>query len=408
MKEMKKQIILSGILLFLFQCFSLAQGSAYSGKYTDSAPIVLDGKSNQTISMLSINNPSGHCIKLANCSNIIIQNCKLGPAKNEGVYLYNCKNITITNCSMDSIDSGVVADACTGIVVTYNDVRNVQGPMPRGQMVQFGHVYGAGNSISYNVGENILGQSFPEDEISLYMSNGTAADPIKVIGNWIRGGGPSGSGGGIMTGDQGGSYVLVQDNILVNPGQYGITISSGNNITIKNNKIYSMKQSISNIGLSAFKQYPINSFSNTIMNNEVNFTNKDGVLNNMWNAGNMGEVIGWVTNSYNANLNSSILPVQIIGRAKGTTTSTVVTPTTSNYKIFPNPVFSHSITITSVAPNNQKIAIFNIKGQKIIDQSINNSKTEIDTSNLTAGVYVVKISDNDNVIEIRKIIVGKI
>lgn len=55
------------------------------------------------------------------------------------------------------------------------------------------------------------------DAINLYKSNGIAGDPIQVIGNRIRGGGPSTSGGGIMTGDQGGSYILVSI-ILVNPG----------------------------------------------------------------------------------------------------------------------------------------------------------------------------------------------
>ena len=214
---------------------------------------------------------------------------------------------------MDSVESGVVADIGSGIKVTYNNVKNVLGPMPRGQMVQFGNVNGSGNCINYNNGENILGQSHPEDEISLYMCNGTAQDPIQVVGNWIRGGGPSGSGGGIMTGDMGGSYILVQDNILINPGQYGITIASGHHITIKNNKIYSKKLPFSNVGLSAYRQYPIDTYANTISDNEVNFTNKDGVLNNMWNAGNAGDVLGWDTNKYNQNLTESVLPSKIIG-----------------------------------------------------------------------------------------------
>jgi hypothetical protein len=219
---------------------------------------------------------------------------------------------------MDSVESGVVADIGSGIKVTHNNVKNVLGPMPRGQMVQFGNVNGSGNCINYNTGENILGQSHPEDEISLYMCNGTAQDPIQVMGNWIRGGGPSGSGGGIMTGDMGGSYILVQDNILINPGQYGITIASGHHITIKNNKIYSKKLPFSNVGLSAYRQYPIDTYSNTISNNEINFTNKDGVLNNMWNAGNAGDVLGWDTNKYNQSLSESALPSKIIGVGRTT------------------------------------------------------------------------------------------
>ncbi len=292
---------------------SQVQAQVSVSTYKASAPIVWEGVNDKTISSLEINNPGGHCIKLSNCSNITIRNCKLGPSKGEGVFLSNCTNITVTYCTMDSVESGVVADIGSGIKVTYNNVKNVLGPMPRGQMVQFGNVNGSGNCINYNNGENILGQSHPEDEISLYMCNGTAQDPIQVVGNWIRGGGPSGSGGGIMTGDMGGSYILVQDNILINPGQYGITIASGHHITIKNNKIYSKKLPFSNVGLSAYRQYPIDTYANTISDNEVNFTNKDGVLNNMWNAGNAGDVLGWDTNKYNQNLTESVLPSKIIG-----------------------------------------------------------------------------------------------
>ena len=313
---MKKRVILNLVFLILFKCLSNGQGSAYCGPFTDKSPIVWNEEYNKTISGFEIVNPDGHCITLTNCTNIIIQNCKLGPSKNEGVYLVHCKNITIQNCTMDSVDSGVVADSCTGIVVTNNDIRNVLGPLPRGQMVQFGRVYGAGNRISYNAGENIEGQSHPEDEISLYMSNGTAENPIQVIGNRIRGGGPSTSGGGIMTGDKGGSYILVQDNILVDPGQYGITIASGNHITIQNNKIYGRQQPFSNVGLSIWNQYPTDCSSNTIRDNEVNFTNKNGKLNCFWNKGNCGEVTGWETNYYNPDLQSDILPVVLTGKCK--------------------------------------------------------------------------------------------
>jgi hypothetical protein len=414
MKKIEKTFLLNIIFIFLFQCFSFGQGSTYGGPYTDSQPIVLDGVSNKTIDMLKITNSTGHCIKLSNCSNITIQNCKLGPSKGEGVFLSNCTNITVTNCSMDAVESGVVADIGTGIKVTYNDVKNVQGPMPRGQMVQFGNVSGTGNRISYNVVENITGQSHPEDNISLFKSNGTAADPIQVVGNWIRGGGPSTSGGGIMTGDEGGSNVLVQDNILVNPGQYGITISSGTNITIKNNKIYSEKLPFSNIGLSAYKQYVIETSSNTIMNNEVNFTNKDGVLNNMWNAGNCGVITGWDTNVYNSNLNSSILPAKIIGRAQADTVQipkqdTIPKPKLLDIgiKIFPNPTYSQSIKVTAPSPKNMKIVIYDMKGQIQIQQSINTNIVEIDTRNLPTGVYIVKTYNGETAIDIRKIIVSK-
>ncbi|MDD4971554.1 MAG: right-handed parallel beta-helix repeat-containing protein [Paludibacter sp.] len=404
---MKKHILTTGITMVIFHCLSFGQGSTYGGTYTDSSPIAWESVSNRTISKLKIINPSGHCIKLCNCSNITIQYCKLGPSLNEGVYLYNCSNITITNCSMDSIDSGVVADGCTGIKVINNDVKNVMGPMPRGQMVQFGNVYGGGNVIGYNVVDNVAGQSFPEDAISLYMSNGATNDPIQVVGNWIRGGGPSTSGGGIMTGDMGGSNILVKDNILVNPGQYGITISSGVNISILNNKIYSDKEPYSNIGLSAYRQYDIVTTSNTISYNEVNFKNKDGVLNCMWDAGNCGVIAGWNTNIHNSNLTAAILPAKIIGRVQSITTEDVPAPNPGSINIYPNPATDYIMIDSSPDLKNSIVSIYNINGQKMIEEPVTENSTMINTHNLAAAVYILKIIKDNKTIEVKKITIGK-
>src|ERR1035437_2217979 len=307
---MKKNLQLIVVFLFAIQHFSFAQGTGYCGTYTISSPIVWNGKHDTIISGLQITNSNGNCIQLSSCNNIIIQNCKLGPSLGEGVNLYNCTNINITNCSMDSVETGVYAQLCQGVNVTYNDVKNVQGPLPRGQMVQFNDVSGTGNRINYNVVENILGQSYPEDEINLYMSNGTVADPIQIIGNWIRGGGPSTSGGGIMCGDNGGSYFLVQNNILVNPGQYGIAIASGTNLIINNNKVFAKKQSFTNVGLYVWNQYSTNCNTNTVSNNQINYTNSSGTSNGCWNSGNCGTVIGLNTNNCDATIDSTILPVK--------------------------------------------------------------------------------------------------
>ena len=311
-----KYIVVNIFFLFVTYSYSYSQGSLYCGPYKKSAPIVFNNINDTVINLLEISNSKGHCIELNYCSNVIIKNCKLGPAKGQGINLYNCKNITVLNCSIDSIATGVYAGASTGIKVLYNDMKNVIGPMPRGQMVQFAEVFGENNYIKYNALENIPGQSFPEDAISLFKSKGTVNNPIKVIGNWIRGGGPSTSGGGIMTGDQGGSYILVQDNILVDPGQYGITIASGHHISIKNNKIYARQQSFNSVGISAYKQYPIECFADTILNNQVNYRFKDGSLNNLLNSGDFGVIYGWSTNYYNPNLSPNMLPNKIIGRCE--------------------------------------------------------------------------------------------
>ena len=57
------------------------------------------------------------------------------------------------------------------------------------------------------------------------------------------------SGGGIMLGDDGGAYEVAERNVLVDPGQYGIGVASGNNMTVRDNRIYGRKQDFTNVGI---------------------------------------------------------------------------------------------------------------------------------------------------------------
>jgi hypothetical protein len=199
-----------------------------------------------------------------------------------------------------------------GIIVNNNQFKNMVGPMPHGQFVQFDNVSGANNSISYNRGENIFGQSNPEDAINLYKSNGTVSSPIQIVGNWIRGGGPSTSGGGIMLGDNGGSYQVASGNILVNPGQYGMAIAGGDNISIANNSVYAAAQSFTNIGLYVWGQSGSPCTNTTVSGNQVKFFNSSNVENDVWIAGGETTPSGWTTNTFGANIDASILPAVLI------------------------------------------------------------------------------------------------
>jgi hypothetical protein len=130
----------------------------------------------------------------------------------------------------------------------------MMGPYPRGQFSQLNNCTGAGNAVNYNKIENVLGKSYPEDVINFYHSSGTAASPIQCNGNWIRGGGPSANGGGINLGDNGGSYQSASNNILVNPGQYGMAISGGDHMSLTNNLIFSAQLPFSNVGITVWSQ----------------------------------------------------------------------------------------------------------------------------------------------------------
>jgi len=285
--------------------------------YKTSQPISYTGVNNITISGLSITAGSVPAISLTNCINVHIKASRFVNGTTVtavGVYLYNCTNVIIDSCYFNNLASGVVASTSTGIYIANNQMLNMQGPMPRGQFVQFISCYGAGNSIMSNKFENILGSSNPEDAINIFQSNGTSASPITIAYNWIRGGGPSKTGGGVALGDGGGSYQTAFENILVNPGQYGIAIAAGTVMSILNNKIYAAQTLFTNIGTFAWNQYPTTSGCSitTISGNAVNFTAAGGYQNSGWDGGNCGAISGWSTNTWGANITAAILPATII------------------------------------------------------------------------------------------------
>jgi parallel beta-helix repeat protein len=288
--------------------------------------IIMGNQTNLTISGKRIYNLSGNpnstCIYLFDCNNVRIENCVLGPSRSEGIKLINCTNVTIVNCYFIDNSSGVVAEGGSGIKVLNNQFLNAQGPFPRGQCVQFLQVTGAGNEISYNVSEQVEGNSRTEDLINLYKSHGTAASPILVKGNKLRGGTLSQSSGGILSGDVGGSYQRIEDNILVDPGQYGIAIATGQHNQLINNKVYGYgtPRQYANTPYYAYNYYLSSGYTCsdlTVTGNESNYMNANGqiggiYLGNPTENNTCGPVAGISNNNFNATFGPEILPARLL------------------------------------------------------------------------------------------------
>lgn len=311
----KKLLPVLAILLLSFRGYSQTCNPNSPRTYTSSGSQRIADRSNFVISNVRIANPStnsGWGIQLTRCSNVIIENCIIGPTALYGIELVNSTNVTIRNCIFESNYTGVHANGGSGLKVLNNQFSNPQGPFPRGQYVQFENVIGAGTQINYNSGECIMGASYPEDLINLLNCHGTTTSPIEVYGNKFRGGGPSESGGGIMTGDNGGSNVIVKDNILVDPGQYGIAIASGTNIQILNNKVFGRQQSFTNVGIYVWNQYSTPCGNNRVEGNTVKFTNYNGISNPHWSEGNCGPVAGYSNNLWDHPIDATILPERIL------------------------------------------------------------------------------------------------
>ncbi|MBP1663186.1 MAG: hypothetical protein H6Q19_326 [Bacteroidetes bacterium] len=330
-KQLMKKISVLFMLVFSTLPFlAYGQGSTYTGSYTPSSPLKFNGKNDIIIEGIEIKNATTSSILLEACNNVTIRNCRFASSPGYvAIDLVDCSNITITNCEFESVATGVYALGCRGnIKFMYNELKNANpNNLPNfGSIIYLNQCFGAGNEISYNIMENVPGQSNTIDCLSMYMSNGTADSPIKVTNNWIRGGGPDPSGGGIMCADYGGSYYLIENNILVDPGQYGIAVASGHHITVRNNKIYGKQQSFTNVGLYAWNQSGDECHDLTIENNKINYTNRDGQISTYWFDTNTLPILGAgpETNVYDPTVTASVLPTQIIGRARMNTVPTYV------------------------------------------------------------------------------------
>lgn len=302
------------------------------------SPLDLRGARNRVLSGLRISNPNGPCIRLRDSQNIKILNSQIGPCKGSAIELHQSSKVEISGNLIGPALSGpsvfgrqvtdlqihrnqvqggsssIYIEIGSSVQVHHNRFFNVQGPFPRGQFVQFNEVRGPKNQISCNVGENQLGKSYAEDAINLFKSAGSPDSYIEIYGNKIKGGGPSSSGGGIMTGDGGDSFFInVRRNILVDPGQYGIAAAGGHTINIFENLVKARSQPFTNVGLYVWDQYNSSCNNISVFSNFVNWVNKEGHSNPLWNHGNCGDVGGWDSNDSSLELQDSILDLKIPG-----------------------------------------------------------------------------------------------
>jgi len=282
---------------------ALAAGPT-SSTFTPSGPIRLS--SGQTISGLHITNPNGPCISGYGVSNVRITNSKIGPcatsSQGVGIYLESSSNARIDHVLFDDVASAFYAmGGGSNFVFEQNVARRIRGPMPRGQMVQFNSVYGAGHRISCNVSD-LTSPAYlagPEDHISIYRSGGTSTSPIDISYNKIRGGGPSTNGGGILAGDGGSDHVVIRDNILVHPGSYGVAIAGGSNIKLLRNRVYANNvYPWSNIGAYVWAQAGVGCSGHEVQGNNIFARSSSGALNAFWNGGNCGSITGLANNTF--------------------------------------------------------------------------------------------------------------
>jgi hypothetical protein len=118
--------------------------------------------------------------------------------------------------------------------------------------------------------------------LTLYKSSGEKDSPIDVDSNYVWGGGPSTSGGGILLGDEGGQFQRARHNICINPGQYGICNSGASDAEISDNIVFQRQEEWTNVGICTYDYRHLGCRGNAVRNNRVYYVNKKGELTPHW------------------------------------------------------------------------------------------------------------------------------
>lgn len=203
---------------------------------------------------------------------------------NGAIRLNDVSDIKISHSYFARVSSGILPTDCLGpVLIDWNTGINIGR-----NFVQLGKCRGANIRIEYNTMERKGDYLRPgghdvEDWISIYRSHGTLNSPIQVRYNRARGHGHSKYGSFIMLGDGGGKHQVAEGNVGVTPGQVGIGIAGGEDITVNGNILYSDEWRDSNIALySADYSEPEPCDDHVITNNRSLWYHRTGVQNNLW------------------------------------------------------------------------------------------------------------------------------
>lgn len=220
-----------------------------------------------------------------NLSGLFIRDTGSGDGNQNGaIRLYQVRNVRITDSRIYQVTAGALLTRCRGPIYIHNN-----GGVNIGRnFVQLDKCIGSDIEISNNRmerrGTYLRGAAEDVvDWISIYQSSGTRSDPIKVTNNRALGHGHDPTGSFIMLGDEGGKHQLAESNIGINPGQVGIGLSGGDNITVQKNYLISTPWEHSNVAIySANYTRSDGCGSHLIQENRSYWYSHTLVQNNIW------------------------------------------------------------------------------------------------------------------------------
>lgn len=64
------------------------------------------------------------------------------------------------------------------------------------------------------------------------------------------------------------------------------------------------------------------------------------------------------------------------------------------FTTYPNPVTNNKLTISTLSTNNKQVSIFNVLGKKVLSTNFSGTKSNVDVSEISSGIYILKVTEN--------------
>ena len=84
---------------------------------------------------------------------------------------------------------------------------------------------------------------------------------------------------------------------------------------------------------------------------------------------------------------------QIFGTSSANIVLSVQRDEIFGYSAFPNPVTGNQLTIRTASSDTKKVALFNVLGRRVFTQSFSGTQDTFDVSNLSTGIYILKVTE---------------
>ncbi len=107
-------------------------------------------------------------------------------------------------------------------------------------------------------------------------------------------------------------------------------------------------------------------------------------------------IVSFALRQSDSSLNEGILVDNLrVGTTFVETSLSIKRNTILGFATYPNPITNNQFTVTTGNNSKKEISIYNLLGKQVLSTICNGTKATIDVANVTAGIYILKVTENN-------------